>query len=579
MNKKLLTLIGFLFLLLAAVGISFSSTYLPLRYQVDGITNKIIQKNIDLKLQNLKNEMHFPYSSKEIKNFYAKAPKTIQDAIMPYGYFKSEISSSLTKTPTNYFASFNIQPGPTLKVSSVNIQIRGAGNINPEFIRFKNNFPMEPGSTLNTEEYEHAKTDLNNLATKLGFFNAKMIKSEIKVNLIRYSANITLIFDTGPRFRFGQTTFGKTHFKESFLRHFITYKAGEFYDAQQLEKTQSLLVASSYFNQVIITPQMKKEKNGYVPIHIGFILRKAKSYTFGAGYGTDTGLRGTIGIILRKIGHMGHRFEMLLRASEKNGSFVAKYMIPGFNPARDLFTIGAGYSSINQSTGRAKNEKVALSYTFSSPHWKEGITLAYLDEKYDIESLFPFPIDTQLIYPTFDVRYLNSDNPLRPNEGMTAELQLAGATSHFFSETSFFQSTFHLKMLYTIRKTHTRLLFRSDLGHTIIKNLLSLPLSLQLFAGGSESLRGYDYNSIGPGQNLVVGSAEVQQRVYGNFYLAAFVDAGVVGDNRIFNHVNIGVGPGVVWLSPVGALELTVANAISQKNTPWVIQFTMGSVL
>jgi len=36
------------------------------------------------------------------------------------------------------------------------------------------------------------------------------------------------------------------------------------------------------------------------------------------------------------------------------------------------------------------------------------------------------------------------------------------------------------------------------------------------------------------------------------------------------------VGPGIVWLSPIGMLEITVANAISQPNHPWVIQFTMG---
>lgn len=72
------------------------------------------------------------------------------------------------------------------------------------------------------------------------------------------------------------------------------------------------------------------------------------------------------------------------------------------------------------------------------------------------------------------------------------------------------------------------------MGHTSIANIGELPLSLQLFAGGVSSVRGYGYNSIGPGRNLVVASSEVQQRIIGAFYLAGLVDAGVVANNNIF---------------------------------------------
>ena len=158
-------------------------------------------------------------------------------------------------------------------------------------------------------------------------------------------------------------------------------------------------------------------------------------------------------------------------------------------------------------------------------------------------------------------------------------LQLTGADKNIFSETNFFQATFSLKTLYTIEKTKTRLLFRSDLGHTVIGNLFQLPLSLQLFAGGSHSVRGYGYNTIGPGRNLVAASTEIQQRIIGSLYLAGFIDAGVVGNQNIFNHINAGAGPGIAWISNIGTLELTVANAFTQSNQPWTIQFTMGASL
>ena len=92
-------------------------------------------------------------------------------------------------------------------------------------------------------------------------------------------------------------------------------------------------------------------------------------------------------------------------------------------------------------------------------------------------------------------------------------------------------------------------------------------------------MRGYGYNSIGPGRNLVVASAEIQQRIYGSFYLTGFVDSGVVGNQNIFHHINVGTGPGFAWISSIGTIELTIANAFTQANTPWSLQFTMGTAL
>ena len=158
-------------------------------------------------------------------------------------------------------------------------------------------------------------------------------------------------------------------------------------------------------------------------------------------------------------------------------------------------------------------------------------------------------------------------------------MQLAGATKNAFSQTNFFQATMQLSTLYTFLPTHTRFLFRTRVGHTNITNLMRLPLSLQLFAGGSHSMRGYGYNSIGPGRNLVVAGTELQQRVYGDLYLAGFADAGVVGNTNIFQHINVGVGPGIAWVGTIGTIELTVAQAVTQSNKPWSIQFAMGTFL
>jgi len=561
--------------------------FLPFRYKVIGVNNDIIKKNINLTLLNLRSSFSFPMTEKEMDHFIKKAPKAIQTAVEPYGYFRSQVESSLVKKSDGWYATLYVNLGPALPIRSVQVEIKGEGKTDPKYVEFLKKLPFKIGAPLQTEMYDTEKARLYDIATERGYFNASMLKSQIRINLTQYYARIIFIFDTGKRFRFGPTTFTKTPFYDSFLQRFLAYKKGDYFDAKKLEKTQFGLVSSNYFDQALITPEPKKAVNGYVPIKVSLILRKRKAYLFGVGYGTDTGPRATLGLSVRRIGHEGHRFHTILRGSQYNSSLTAKYIIPGWHPANQLFTIGAGGSYIKQSTGTANNAKFAVSYTILSDHWNNSFTLGYLNERYHLSSL-PSSIQnltTNLVSPTFETKYTNADHKTHPKKGITATLQLTGADKNILSKTDFFQVTLHVNTLYTINKTNTRLLFRSDLGHTDIANIDNLPLSLQLFAGGSESVRGYPYNSIGiygsnnPGRNMVVASTEVQQKIIGAFYLAGFIDAGVVANNHLFHHINAGTGPGIAWISPIGTVELTVAEAFTQLNKPWTIQFTMGTAL
>ncbi|OGT47992.1 MAG: hypothetical protein A3E82_04325 [Gammaproteobacteria bacterium RIFCSPHIGHO2_12_FULL_38_11] len=551
--------------------------YIPITFQITGIQDETIQKNVISTLENLRARLHTPVTNEEAKHFAYKSPRFIEDAVKPYGYFNCQAKSQLLRTEKGWLVKFQVTLGRELPITGMQIEIHGAGTSDPEFIKWKKDLPFKIGQTLNTQNYEKAKIHLYNLATKRGYFQAKMIKNQIQINLARYQANIIIIFNTGPRYRFGETTFSKTPFYTSYLNKFITYQAGEYYNAKKLAASQERLVRSNAFDQVTPKPNLKAVENNVVPIHFSLITRKSKEYTFGLGYGTDTGVRGTAGVILRHIGHSGQRFTTLLRASQTNSSLTAKYIIPGVDPANDNFTIGAGASNMNQATGNAHNVKFGLTYLMARGNWSQSLTLAYLNERYNITTL-PFT-STELVYPIYDLKYSNIVTPEHPRKGISIAMQLTGARKSILSETNFFQAQAHLRTLYTISETHTRLLFRSDLGRTDIANIVNLPLSLQLFAGGSTSVRGYGYNSIGPGRNLVVASTEIQQKVVGAFYLAAFIDAGTVGDNNIFNAINAGAGPGIAWISEIGSMELTYANAFTQNNKPWSLQFTMGAVL
>jgi translocation and assembly module TamA len=184
------------------------------------------------------------------------------------------------------------------------------------------------------------------------------------------------------------------------------------------------------------------------------------------------------------------------------------------------------------------------------------------------------------LIPSFFLTRTESDDPLRPTKGYQFSFSLRGADKHVtHGNHSFAQARVDFKGLYSLTDSQ-RILVRSSLAKTYINQIQNLPLSLQYYAGGAHSVRGYGYQDIGPGKSFAVASAEFQQRIMGNFFLAAFYDIGSVS-RHFFKELKRSPGVGIVYLTPIGDIELDVAfpldrNPSTRKKHPR-LQFSIGS--
>ena len=79
---------------------------------------------------------------------------------------------------------------------------------------------------------------------------------------------------------------------------------------------------------------------------------------------------------------------------------------------------------------------------------------------------------------------------------------------------------------------NNRLFLRLDIEATYVSDYNNLPLSLRFTAGGTQSVRGYRYQSLGP-KYLLTNSIELQHRIKGNWFVGIFHDMG-----NAFNNVN-----------------------------------------
>ncbi len=553
-----------------------------IQINVTGISGKPLQNVMDR--INLKKKTIYANQPAIVKwRFYQALPEDIKEALQPYGYFKANIRTSLTHTTQQWTIDVVIEPNKQLTFTRVNVNVQGQGRSDPAFIDYLANLPIKTGSDFNSVKYEAIKSNLQNLANKRGYFKAKFIKSKLIVDLNHYTSYVDIEYDTGVRYRFGKVNFSESVIEPPLLKRYLTFSPEEYYNSYLLEESRKNLANSNYFSQVTVTPELNKVDNYLTPIHIMLSPQHQVTYSFGAGYGTDTGIRGMIGSHIRWLNSAGHSLNFQARGSENNDQLAANYSIPGPNPAISSYNIGAGLMDINQITGQAQSAQASVTYRTKLGDWRASTGLVYLVENYTLND-FPTEgentnTDADVLYPQVTLqRIYAKEHLINPDYGYNVVFTGA-AGENFKGNNLFSQVRLDLRTLYTFQKTHTRMLARTSLGYIVIDDLTNLPLSMQFYAGGAQSIRGFEYNSIGPGTELITASFELQQKIKGKFYLGAFIDAGNVSDNIFDEDFNVGVGPALVYLSPVGAIELSFGRQISNGSDSWLIQFSMGALL
>jgi translocation and assembly module TamA len=120
------------------------------------------------------------------------------------------------------------------------------------------------------------------------------------------------------------------------------------------------------------------------------------------------------------------------------------------------------------------------------------------------------------------------------------------------------------------RPGRTILALRALAGLAQGASQFSLPPDQRFYGGGSATVRGYRYQSVGPvfadcnpkgGTAIEAMGAELRQRIGRDFGAALFVDAGQVwADARPFESgLQVGYGGGVRYYTPIGAIRFDVA--------------------
>ncbi|MEE4160162.1 autotransporter assembly complex protein TamA [Pseudomonas viridiflava] len=524
-------------------------------------------------------------NAQALRNFSLGAEQQAEKAAQALGYYQAQIDSEI-QDGENPRLVIKVLPGEPIRLRNVVVRVEGPAASLKAF-KVPQSDALKTGAVLNHGHYEDAKRLIQNQASRYGFFSGRFTSQRLSIDPRAGVADIELVYDSGPRYSLGKVMFsGDSPFDEDLLKRMVPFKENTPYDSQLIAELNQAMQASGYFEGVRVDAAPTAAVGQVIPVTVQLETRKPRTMGLGLGFSTDVGPRGRANWTRHWANAQGHSYGFESEISAPRQNVGLWYDVPLDPPLTDKLRFAGGYQyeEIAGTDSLSKLLTVGPEWHSKLPSgWERVISLKWQREEYRLGDDSGL---STLLMPGISYSYLRSDDRIDPHKGYRLQFDAQVAKEGAGSDANLIRGNVLLKGLTTVAQNH-RFLGRVQFGGNFTDGYTSIPPSLRFFAGGDQSVRGYDYQTLSPtnsdgdrigGRYMVAGSVEYQYSIAEKWRLATFVDQGNSFNNLDLPSLKTGVGFGVRWVSPVGPLRLDLAHPLDDDGGVR-LHFSMGPEL
>jgi translocation and assembly module TamA len=438
-----------------------------------------------------------------VERLHNRVEREVDAALRPFGYYEPKVESTATdQGHGDWRVVIDIAPGAPVLIDHIDVRVDGPGESDPLFQRILNNLPLHTGDRLSHAAYDNIKADLQRTAATYGYLDAKLIRNELVVDPPNHKANIALELDTGERYRFGSTTIEQQVINDKLVRRYQRYHEGEYFDLTQVLRTQFALDDAQYFANLEVLPGDPDRQALTVPVRIRADASRRHRYSIGAGYATDTGIRGTFGFEDRRINTLGHSLSVAVQASQvQRYKLQSRYRIPFGDPALENISLNAVIEQQTLADVTATTQSGGVSFTDVTAGWQHVWLLNGVHTISDNSAPTVVNVNTarsdELLVPELDLARVPKGYLGEPLFERPFFATIKASHSALGSQADFVQVHLQAERVFNLgRKWH--LLLRDEFGTTFVKDFNDMPAVYRFFAGGDNSVRGFAFNELSP---------------------------------------------------------------------------------
>jgi translocation and assembly module TamA len=337
------------------------------------------------------------------------------------------------------------------------------------------------------------------------------------------------------------------------------------------------LQSTGYFTSVFVSVAPDPDKAQNAPILVQVRENTRRRLSLGGGYSTDTGfgvLSRYDGTVMRMPGWRArasveiHQIQQLIQG-EIQLPPVARNFVP---------KLGAKLKHEELEGQTTLSTVLGARLVRTTQETELAVSAQFYTEQIDVgertDHLKSLPLNL-----SWTLRRL--DDLLFPQRGYSVNLQVGGAAEDAISDRRFFRLYGKTNAFFPMGQMHA-LVARAELGAVRAGGRDGIPDDFLFRAGGSQSVRGYSFGSLGVpvdgavvrGRYMAVASVELRQRITENWWGAVFYDTGGVAEALSAIELVKGYGAGVRWRSPLGPINFDVAYGEAVRE--WRLHFSVG---
>ena len=528
-------------------------------------------------------------SAAQVRRLYSNASEQIVKALEGYGYYNAKTDGELKETPEGWTAVIHVHPGEPIRVSEFTLDVPEPARDEKPVAAAIAAFTPKSGQPFDSTTYDKSKAAVQSALYASGYLDAVNTEHRVEISRSDSRATVTLKWQTGTRYRFGEVVFKGSQLDDGFLDRYIPFHSGDFYDQGKLLRLQQKLIDADYFGVVDVMADKEHAHDDIIPINVTLVPAKRNIYTAGIFVDSDIGVGLKGGVTRRWVNGHGHKLKIEALVAQREKSLSGTYTIPLPGENDRSYNLGAIYADTNTQTTQSKTLRLVANETQQWLGFTRVLGINVLTGDFYVAT---FKNSSTLLYPEASLERKRMDDPTFVRDGYSITLDARG-TPGALSDTKFLQVRGDAKWVHGIGDNQ-RFIARGSLGATSVDDFSALPPELRFFAGGTSSIRGYAYQTIGPplpaalvpiaqenckrnstfdcdalilgGKYLAIASAEYEYYFNRNWGIATFVD---VGD--AFSQVNafsthIGTGIGLRWRSPVGPLRVDLGVPVNDPE-------------
>ncbi|PVY22210.1 autotransporter secretion outer membrane protein TamA [Paraburkholderia silvatlantica] len=501
-------------------------------------------------------------------------PQQVRDLASTAGYFTPVVRTDVRTIDGRRHVRVSVDPGPRTTISSVKLVFRGPvlteDPAQENTARFA--FSLHEGDAFTQSGWDDAKNASLKALQARRYLGAKIAFSEARVDPLRHDAQLSVTFDSGPTFTLGKLDVsGPRRYPAYIIDNVNPLSPGEIYDLKRVAELQRQVQNTPYYASVAIDVDANTQKPLETPVHVKVSEFPYNNFRGGVGYSTDTGahVQGSYTYLNTFGAAWPFQVQGRLDQIQKFGQ-VQLSMPPG--PRAWTNSLVASYTTTDVSDTNIYSARVGVQRTRTSQNIDYAYALMFYDDRLT-QNVGPSSRAYALV-PTWGWTRRNVDDPLFPRSGNIIRMEAGLALKNVGAEQSFLRAYMRGQQYLPIGRSDI-MVFRAELGGVFTSGPSSgIPASLLFRAGGSNSVRGYSFQSIGndqsgsilPTKYLVTGSAEYQHWFSHDWGGAAFFDVGTATDTWGEKEFDPGAGIGARWRSPVGPVNLDLAYGFRTRS-------------